>query len=308
MLIDKEYPATHSMLTSWYMVDDDGNIAIMQGDDNGPVPFGVREEYFADSMFFGESLDDNEICGAIELTKEQIEETLGQSRAPKDITSWWEIVVEIDTSRRQEFLQIVEDSPIHNYGCVSESLGLYKIDVAWCTDDNYAIIKGSALDRLVSSGIIRSVYRIPELNLDCKYNEATKEYVFTKEFENNSYYLYTQPYWPQIIQKRVHIPRYPVKIEQVHPDKREKILRIPGKFSEIEYMQIAEWYPCAAYSVGETVDIDGCDYALFPMADGTEKYVLTHIPEWLKVSGDNPPAQSYTIEEYEELKRKGAKR
>lgn len=28
MLLDKEYPATHSMSTAWYMVDDDDNVAI----------------------------------------------------------------------------------------------------------------------------------------------------------------------------------------------------------------------------------------------------------------------------------------
>lgn len=43
MKTDKEYPATHSMSTAWYMVDDEGNIGIMEYNENGPVPFGVRE-------------------------------------------------------------------------------------------------------------------------------------------------------------------------------------------------------------------------------------------------------------------------
>ena len=81
MLIDKEYPATHSMTTAWYMVDDDGNIAIMQADDNGPVPFGVMPEGFASNILFGEGLDENEKCGPIELTKEQIEQLRAEAKA-----------------------------------------------------------------------------------------------------------------------------------------------------------------------------------------------------------------------------------
>ena len=38
MIFDKEYPATHSMSTAWYMVDADGNVGLMNFDDNGPVP------------------------------------------------------------------------------------------------------------------------------------------------------------------------------------------------------------------------------------------------------------------------------
>ena len=43
MKIDKEYPATHSMSTAWYIVDDEGNIGIMDYNENGPVPWGIGE-------------------------------------------------------------------------------------------------------------------------------------------------------------------------------------------------------------------------------------------------------------------------
>ena len=32
MITDKEYPATHSMATSWYCVDEDGNVGIFDID------------------------------------------------------------------------------------------------------------------------------------------------------------------------------------------------------------------------------------------------------------------------------------
>ena len=40
----KEYPATHSMSTAWYCVDEDGNVGIFDIDDNGPVPVGGYEQ------------------------------------------------------------------------------------------------------------------------------------------------------------------------------------------------------------------------------------------------------------------------
>mgnify|MGYP000850883587 CR=1 FL=1 len=38
MKFDKEYPATHSMETAWYAADEDGNVALIMYNDNGPVP------------------------------------------------------------------------------------------------------------------------------------------------------------------------------------------------------------------------------------------------------------------------------
>ena len=38
MKIDKEYPATHSMSTAWYCVDEEGNVGIVDIHDNGPIP------------------------------------------------------------------------------------------------------------------------------------------------------------------------------------------------------------------------------------------------------------------------------
>ena len=34
MKTNKEYPATHSMSTAWYCVDEDGNVGIFDIDDN----------------------------------------------------------------------------------------------------------------------------------------------------------------------------------------------------------------------------------------------------------------------------------
>ena len=51
MITDKEYPATHSMSTAWYCADEDGNVAIIDFDDNGPVPWGTEDTCSENYMF-----------------------------------------------------------------------------------------------------------------------------------------------------------------------------------------------------------------------------------------------------------------
>ena len=38
MKLFKEYPATHSMSTSWFAIDEEGKVAILNFEDNGPIP------------------------------------------------------------------------------------------------------------------------------------------------------------------------------------------------------------------------------------------------------------------------------
>lgn len=52
MITDKEYPATHSMATSWYCVDEDGNVGIFDIDDNGPIPVGEYRQNCVDEVFY----------------------------------------------------------------------------------------------------------------------------------------------------------------------------------------------------------------------------------------------------------------
>ena len=43
MKLNKEYPATHSMSTAWYVADEEGNVGIMDFNENGPVPWQTEE-------------------------------------------------------------------------------------------------------------------------------------------------------------------------------------------------------------------------------------------------------------------------
>ena len=78
MLIDKEYPATHSMSTSWYIFDEDGNVGIMDFNANGPVPWGT-EETVSEDLVWGHDSD------KVDLTEEQILYLM--ARSPKSAVS-----------------------------------------------------------------------------------------------------------------------------------------------------------------------------------------------------------------------------
>ena len=52
MITDREYPATHSMSTAWYCVDEDGNVGIFDIDDNGPIPEGGNEQNSVEDVFW----------------------------------------------------------------------------------------------------------------------------------------------------------------------------------------------------------------------------------------------------------------
>ena len=44
MKTTKEFPATHSMSTEWFVVDEDGNIALFAFEEDGPVPIDIPSE------------------------------------------------------------------------------------------------------------------------------------------------------------------------------------------------------------------------------------------------------------------------
>lgn len=88
MKTDKEYPATHSMYTAWYVADEDGNVGIMDFNDNGPVPWQT-EESCVESLVYGHDEDyENKIFLPIALTDEQIDDLMYNPHAPQEEDLW----------------------------------------------------------------------------------------------------------------------------------------------------------------------------------------------------------------------------
>lgn len=296
MKTGKEYPATHSMSTAWYIVDDDGNIGIMDYDENGPVPLGT-EETCTEELVYGHWEDWRR--GKItrfDLTDEQVMALLANPHSPSEEKSWCQCVVRIDKDRKERFLQLCDCRGIaRNYVfCLSESLGLYGLDAYSCTHDrNYRHVPiFGPLKTMLDEGIILEVYDETDYYIE---DDLTDDgVVIEKEFSDSPYYIFKQPYVNSRLPVKVHVPDHPVRIEQVPREFRDRILRIPGSFKEMDSFQIAEYYPCSANGNDlPSYVVDGKTYLMLPMSDGHMVYI------------DTETRHIITAEEMDDLIKKG---
>ena len=274
MIFDKEYPATHSMSTAWYMVDADGNVGLMNFDDNGPVPeFNqVSPEATLTNLVFGQEFSSEYICEGIHLNADQIHELLGAPRKPENISYWFQVCLAVVPEYTAEFLSLCKNNDITCQGCVSPDMNLYFVDAFDCIDNN-RIKVGSTLDKMMKANMIKAIYQVPELDVDSIYDPTAKSVVFTKDFENTPYYIYCQSYWTSELQHRMNIPLNPVKITQIDGIYHKKLLYLPIRFKDAEDLQIAQWFVCKS-SDSELV-INNAGYSLFPIDKHSNKYCLT---------------------------------
>ena len=141
MITDKEYPATHSMATSWYCVDEDGNVGIFDIDDNGPVPVGEYRQNCVDEVFYEDFTFDEAQFKRLHLSPDQISQML-EPMDMKDVweesvidngqinVSWMDVIVQIDMDKFDIFKKAheLDASPYHPLVCLSEELGLFYAD------------------------------------------------------------------------------------------------------------------------------------------------------------------------------------
>lgn len=280
MIIDREYPATHSMSTAWYAVDEDGNVAIMDYNENGPVPWQT-EQTCTEDLVFGH--DEGEGFLPIQLSDNQINELIEASGEPKDDERAWfyDTIVQIDMSQETEFLGLLKQSDIDLRMIVSKNLGLYMIDCSRCFEDKRKAIhthclKSSSLHKMLTSKMILKVYDAKDFYVDDEMKDG--EAVFRAEFDSAPYFIYRQPYWNQLLAERIIIPEHPVKISQFPATLRKRVHHVPIKFHECKQFQIAEWHPCDFTSGDEKV-VNGCRYGLLTLTDGTEAYVMSDMDD-----------------------------
>lgn len=280
MKIDKEYPATHSMSTAWYMVDDEGNVGIMDYNENGPVPWGVEEMNTMDLVLSTLEHDSDNTEVMFRLTDEQVLEILGSSQKPKDERFWYDVFVKIHLQKRKRFEELCRRRDIDNdfTYCISDTLGIYRIDPMDCFDGNGVRIKGSSLDVMIEEEIILEVYQVNQYEMDDKY-EDEDNIVHTKTFDNAPYFIYHQPYWTGNCQERMNIPQHPVNISQSNKDVRCRVHKVKGLFREMKHIQIAQFLPCNTHN-DASKRIGCCDYGLFPLPDGSQLYSLVDMSKY----------------------------
>lgn len=288
MKINKEYPATHSMSTAWYCVDEDSNVAIVDFNENGPIPWGTPEQSI-ESLSYGYCEDeDSDEYTPFSLVEDQILDLLGESHAPTYEDDAFECIVEIDKAKEERFLELARNPDCHLELCLSKSLGLYQIDIETMVEDkdgNWIDIECTTWHKMVDEGVVTKIYSKKEYFTNDVYEGD--ELRFEKNFDTSPYYIFCQPYWPEFLTTKVSEPVHPVKISQLPAELQRRVIKVRGLFKEMTSFQIAEYYPCSMCSSENGYIVDGCEYNLLPMSEGHKAYVMTNLFADIHVPVDN---------------------
>ena len=111
MKTDKEYPATHSMCTAWYFVDEEDKVAIFSFDDNGPIPDTVDQDIWVNELCFEKPVVVKDDIKYLNLTDDQVlnfVSALWKTSIPDDYY-WNDDIFQIDTEKKEEFLMYLKD-------------------------------------------------------------------------------------------------------------------------------------------------------------------------------------------------------
>ena len=263
MKTDKEYPATHSMSTAWFAVDAEGNVAILDYDDNGPVP-----------VFVPESSEDEIICEEFatqipgepfrrwNFSEEEFERILASPSAyefeiedgQEDI---YNAVVRVDTARFDEFLEDARLFESYSTICVNLEKGLFFLDW-WGYEKN----QEQAIKDALSSGLVT-----PIKHLSFDHWEEDPDILSSYPF-----FVYRQDYDCSQLIERTVTPEKPFKAYRLPVSAQKNAIRLPFKFNDTPKFQTAR-YEFSNVSFFEDELINGRIYHKMPIGDGKEAHL-----------------------------------
>ena len=243
----REYPATHSMSTAWYCVDEDGNVGIFDIDDNGPVPVGgynqncVNEVFWDDFSAEGDgsfrtlNLSDEQVLSMLELDDDKGEWKKDQFGWGN--VAWMDVIIKIDMSKFDVFVQaskLIKD-PYFFPRCISKDLGLYYVDF---------FSEKKAVELLEKNNVVLAKYQAPYYETPFEDDEDDEKERIKRNIRKFPLFIYHQDYavfrYPAI---RMTNPKHPLRIEQLPKRIQDSIKRVPIKFKDREQIQLAELMP-----------------------------------------------------------------
>lgn len=269
MLIDKEYPATHSMSTSWFIADNDGNVAIFDFNENGPIPCNIPESS-ADGVLEDDFVfPDKQGVRNFNFNDKQADLIIECLNSVEKFEECEHYIVLIDVAQTDRFLQSALRC---NYlsACYSKSKGLYLIDTHGGEDQ---------AQEMLQNGVILKAEVLYLFETDDRYDKTSDSVLFTHDdiLERFPFYLYQQPYWTDFLTERTFVPKHKFNIKQFNPKDQKRVLRLPVNFDECSKLQIAEFLPSGCTG-SDYESIENHNFALLPMSDGNSKYVRIDFP------------------------------
>lgn len=238
MIKDKEYPATHSMATSWFAIDCEGNVALIDFNDNGPVPDVVGSDESFESIIVEHFVDKSNKIRRTILTEEQIDllvSCLDFEPFNKDDEH---IILDdriwrINPQLKDDFFKIMEGYE-NSLVILSEEKGLYYI-VYLSEKKRQKVFERICETKFTFSSAIFFIFTCIEEETDSNPPRLAEG------FENLPMFIYAQEYWDPPL-KRVHIPKHPIKANQLTEENIEKALHFPFSFKNIKHIPVHIFY------------------------------------------------------------------
>lgn len=241
MIIDKEYPATHSMYTSWFGIDKDGKVALLEFEDNGPVPTQCSDTCAEEILLVDFAVFKDNV-GFLHYTPEQAREMEARLMPVSVADLEGDRILKIDTDRTQEFIDICRNRKLPQYSkdyytVISEEVGLFYVRCDWDDSVKY---------HLIDSGIVLG------------YTDF--HYFFSDDYQDENgvwhhyppkgapFYLYRQPYYTGNLMELEYKPLYPFTKDQLPKEMLKRGIKFPFSFNDHPYLQIAEYAQCTSYA------------------------------------------------------------
>lgn len=270
MKTDKEYPATHSMSTTWFGIDKDGNVAIIDFNENGPVPNMVGEES-PESIIEDVLPTQTNNIKSLEFTDQQALHLI-EAMEDADINDpvMFIHVVKINPSMTERLLSLYEKNARDNESrnseyCLISLSPKYGLYIIVFYDWEEADIKC-----LYNEGILEKCMQY-DLMWDEKWDKTKQKTRFEGDLKNLPFYHYNQPYHSDELIIRTDIPKYPFKARQLDSVTQNIAIRFPFSFDEQDEFQIAEFIPCQCEDtfVETGQGSESLNRAVYPATDGS---------------------------------------
>lgn len=291
MKTTKEYPATHSMWTAWFAIDKDGNVAIMECDDNGPAPVGKSgdtdsEELLVDSLVSEER--------RIQYTDEQLLRLMSNSisseeylKNNEDYDNVFESLCVINPAQRDLLLEAASLSEDNKTFCLSEKLNLWYIYLSqpFYLDNSGSSRYGATKHKIEKNELAKRLYRqlfetqtikrIVSLYwpLGYDYEEVTPPGRI--RHSDSLLNMYFQDYdCRQPSERMLLLPEdIQVKESQLPEAIKESAVRLPISFKDSNQIQLAAYVGSYFYGSNYNWEVDGQTAQVVNLPDGTPCFV-----------------------------------
>ncbi|MDE5687500.1 MAG: hypothetical protein K2I18_02600 [Paramuribaculum sp.] len=252
MKTDKEYPATHSMATSWFGIDKEGNVALIEFDDNGPVPYDCGDQGLEDIISNKMTEGGEDEIRNLNFTLEQALELMKKLEEPTIDKLDFPQIVKISPEHTDSFKRLCLKNHKNNswdfpYVIICEEARLYIADFyKWDKRDK---------EYLLHNNIIEGIYHY-YIDTYTDWDTDIKKYVHTNTMDGYPYFLYQQPYSPNRPTDLTYIPAVPLKAEQLSDTVRSNALHFPVSFKDSPHIFMEEFFQCKTYG-DEYVSYEG---------------------------------------------------